>query len=71
MSRVHPSTPQLLENVRIIELATVIAAPSACAILSDHGANVIKIEIKLDRQKDQKEKSANIQMLLGKQFFLC
>ena len=44
MSRVHPSTPQLLENVRIIELATVIAAPSACAILSDHGANVIKIE---------------------------
>lgn len=42
MSRVHH--PQLLENVFVVELATVIAAPSACAILADHGATIIKIE---------------------------
>ncbi len=34
----------LLEGVRVVELATVIMAPSACAILADFGAEVIKIE---------------------------
>ncbi len=35
---------KLLNGIRVIELATVIAAPSACALLCDHGAEVIKIE---------------------------
>ena len=38
------SQPQLLAGVTVVELATVIAAPSACALLADHGANVIKVE---------------------------
>ncbi len=36
--------PALLDGVRVVELATVVMAPSACAILSDFGAEVIKIE---------------------------
>ena len=34
----------LLEGVRVVELATIVMAPSACAMLSDFGAEVIKIE---------------------------
>ncbi|MBQ0004614.1 MAG: CoA transferase [Clostridiales bacterium] len=33
-----------LEGVKILELATVVAAPSASRILADYGAEVIKIE---------------------------
>jgi len=36
--------PKVLEGVKIVELATVIAAPSCCALLSDMGASVIKVE---------------------------
>lgn len=35
---------QLLAGVRVVELATVIAAPSACAIMADHGADIIKVK---------------------------
>eukprot|EP01062_Namystynia_karyoxenos_P064983 TRINITY_DN5819_c0_g2_i1.p1 TRINITY_DN5819_c0_g2~~TRINITY_DN5819_c0_g2_i1.p1 ORF type:complete len:448 (+),score=135.61 TRINITY_DN5819_c0_g2_i1:191-1345(+) len=34
----------MLNGVRIVELATVIAAPSATAVLADYGADVIKVE---------------------------
>ena len=34
----------MLDGLRVVELATVIAAPCACALLCDHGAEVIKIE---------------------------
>jgi cinnamoyl-CoA:phenyllactate CoA-transferase len=35
---------KLLSGIRVVELATVIAAPCACALLCDHGAEVIKVE---------------------------
>lgn len=34
----------VLDGVTVVELATVVAAPSACALLADFGASVIKIE---------------------------
>ena len=34
----------MLDGVRVVELSTVIAAPCCCALLSDFGAEVIKIE---------------------------
>ena len=39
-----PTSNKLLAGLRVIELATVIAAPCACALLADMGAEVIKIE---------------------------
>ena len=35
---------RLLAGLRVVELATVMAAPGACAILADFGAEVIKVE---------------------------
>lgn len=34
----------MLSGIRVVELATYIAAPGACALLADWGAEVIKIE---------------------------
>lgn len=34
----------LLANIRVVELGTMVFAPSACAALADFGADVIKIE---------------------------
>ncbi|CAK0909612.1 unnamed protein product [Prorocentrum cordatum] len=34
----------MLQGVRVVELATVLAAPSATAALADYGAEVIKVE---------------------------
>jgi len=34
----------LLGDIRVIELATMVFAPSACVVLSDFGAEVIKVE---------------------------
>ena len=39
-----PGGGRILEGVTVIELATVVAAPSACALLADFGATVIKVE---------------------------
>lgn len=37
-----------LSGIRVVELATVVAAPTACALLCDMGAEVIKIEAPKD-----------------------
>lgn len=39
-----PKNKPLLENIRVIELASMVFAPSACVVLADFGAEVIKIE---------------------------
>ena len=36
--------PPLLQGLKVIELATVIAAPACSAILADFGATVVKVE---------------------------
>ena len=38
------TTPSLLAGIRVVELGTMVFAPSACAALADFGAEVIKIE---------------------------
>ena len=34
----------LLANIKVLELATMVMAPSACVVLADFGAEVIKVE---------------------------
>ncbi|MDZ4850348.1 MAG: CoA transferase [Pirellulaceae bacterium] len=36
--------PRPLEGIRVVELATMVFAPSACAAMSEFGAEVIKVE---------------------------
>ena len=36
--------PGILEGIKVLEVANWVAAPSACAMLADMGAEVIKIE---------------------------
>ena len=36
--------PGVMEGIRVLEVATWVAVPSACAILADWGAEVIKVE---------------------------
>src|SRR4029077_3439387 len=36
--------PALLAGLKIVEFATYVAAPSAAAVMSDWGAEVIKVE---------------------------
>jgi crotonobetainyl-CoA:carnitine CoA-transferase CaiB-like acyl-CoA transferase len=40
----HRGTTGPLDGISVIEVANWVAAPSACAIMSDLGARVIKIE---------------------------
>ena len=35
---------QALEGIRVIDMATVIAAPGAARYLADYGADVVKVE---------------------------
>src|SRR5262245_4566940 len=36
--------PSVLANIRVVEVGTMVFAPSACAVLADFGAEVIKVE---------------------------
>jgi crotonobetainyl-CoA:carnitine CoA-transferase CaiB-like acyl-CoA transferase len=36
----------LLDGIRVVELASYVAAPGACGLLADYGADVIKVESK-------------------------
>jgi crotonobetainyl-CoA:carnitine CoA-transferase CaiB-like acyl-CoA transferase len=38
------TTPPVLADIRVVEVGTMVFAPSACAILADFGAEVIKVE---------------------------
>jgi len=43
MHEVHVSAP--LEGIRVVEIATYVAAPAAGALLADLGAEVVKVEV--------------------------
>src|SRR5262245_36716095 len=38
------TAPPVLADIRVVEVGTMVFAPSACAILADFGAKVIKVE---------------------------
>src|SRR5262245_51022593 len=38
------AAPPVLADIRVVEVGTMVFAPSACAILADFGAEVIKVE---------------------------
>jgi len=38
------TAPPVLADIRVVEVGTMVFAPSACAILADFGAQVVKVE---------------------------
>jgi len=44
MTRAHPSRGPLA-GLRVLDIATIVAAPAAAALLADYGAEVLKVEL--------------------------
>src|SRR5580698_8389926 len=44
MGEQRPEQRRILEGIRVVEVATHIFGPAAAAVMSDFGADVIKIE---------------------------
>ncbi len=42
--RQDPLTNEPLAGIRVVDMGTVLAAPSAAALLGDYGAELIKVE---------------------------
>ena len=57
----------MLEGLKIVEFATYVAAPSAAAVMSDWGADVIKVES--DRGDPTRRSFANLTHLEGNPVF--
>ena len=44
MNAPHPGRGPL-QGLRVLDIATIVAAPSAAALLADYGAEVLKVEL--------------------------